>query len=76
MSARALLLTGTVGVGKTTVAEAVGSEQTAARRMVVHSGGLPGPGNPVKLSGWADDVVRPPAPALDEHGAAVRAELA
>lgn len=58
-----------------TVAEAVGSEQAAARRMVVHSGGLPGPGNPVKLSAWPDEVVRPPAPGLDEHGAAIRAEL-
>lgn len=58
-----------------TVAEAVGSEQTAARRMVVESGGLPGPGNPVKLSGWPDEAVRPAAPELDEHGAAVRAEF-
>ena len=58
-----------------TVAEAVGSEQARVRRMVVDSGGLPGPGNPVKLSTFDDPVVRPPAPALDEHGAAVRAEF-
>ena len=58
-----------------TVAEAVGSEQAAVRRMVVDAGGLPGPGNPLKLSSYDDPVVRPPAPALDEHGAAVRAEL-
>jgi CoA:oxalate CoA-transferase len=58
-----------------TVAEAVGSEQAAVRRMVVRSGGLPGPGNPVKLSGYADSTVRPAAPALDEHGAALRAEF-
>ncbi|TAL22876.1 MAG: CoA transferase [Frankiales bacterium] len=59
-----------------TVAEAVGSEQAAVRRMVVDAGGLPGPGNPLKLSSYDDPVVRRPAPALDEHGAAVRAELA
>lgn len=58
-----------------TVAEAVGSDQAAVRRMVVDAGGLPGPGNPVKLSGWDDPVVRPPAPRLDEHGEAVRAEF-
>ncbi len=58
-----------------TVAEAVGSEQAAVRRMVVDAGGLPGPGNPLKLSSYDDPVVRRPAPALDEHGAAVRAEL-
>ena len=58
-----------------TVAEAVGSEQAAARRMVVHSGGLPGPGNPVKLSAYDDPVVRAAAPELDQHGEAVRAEF-
>lgn len=58
-----------------TVAEAVDSEQAQARRMVVDAGGLPGPGNPVKASAYDDPVVRRPAPALDEHGAAVRAEF-
>ena len=58
-----------------TVAEAVGGEQAAARRMVVQAGGLPGPGNPVKLSTADDPVERSAAPALDEHGAAVRAEF-
>jgi CoA:oxalate CoA-transferase len=58
------------------VAEAVGSEQGAARRMVVEAGGLPVPGNPVKGAGWPDPLVRPAAPALDEHGPAVRAEFA
>lgn len=58
-----------------TVAEAVGSEQTRHRRMVVDAGGLPVPGNPVKASAWDDPPVRPPAPALDEHGDAVRAEF-
>jgi CoA:oxalate CoA-transferase len=58
-----------------TVAEAVSSAQAAARRMVVDAGGLPGPGNPVKLSAYEDPVARRPAPVLDEHGAAVRAEF-
>jgi CoA:oxalate CoA-transferase len=58
-----------------TVAEAVGSEQSAARRMVVDAGGLPVPGQPVKLSAWEDPDRRPAAPTLDEHGASVRAEF-
>lgn len=58
-----------------TVAAAVGSEQSRVRNMVVDAGGLPVPGNPLKLSGWVDPVSRPAAPALDEHGAAVRAEF-
>jgi CoA:oxalate CoA-transferase len=57
------------------VAESVGSPQTAARNMVVDAGGLPVPGNPVKASAWDDPAVRLPAPALDEHGDAVRAEF-
>lgn len=57
------------------IAEAVGSEQSAVRQMVVDAGGLPVPGNPVKLSAWPDAGVRPAAPELDQHGAAVRAEL-
>jgi CoA:oxalate CoA-transferase len=59
-----------------TVAEAVGSDQATVRRMVVQAGGLPGPGNPVKLSTMDDPLVRRPAPELDEHGAAIRAEFA
>ena len=59
-----------------TVAEAVGSEQAAVRRMVVDAGGLPGPGNPVKASGYVDPVVRRSAPRLDEHGDSVRSEFA
>jgi CoA:oxalate CoA-transferase len=58
-----------------TVAESVGSPQTAARNMVVQAGGLPVPGNPVKASAWDDPAVRPAAPELDEHGDAVRAEF-
>ncbi len=57
------------------VAEAVGSEQTAARRMVVDAGGLPVPGNPVKSSAHPDPTAFPPAPALDADGPALRAEL-
>ena len=41
----------------------------------IRAGGLPMPGNPVKISGWPDPAERPAAPALDEHGAAIRAEL-
>ena len=58
-----------------TVGEALTSEQTRSRRMVVEAGGLPVPGQPVKASGYDDPAVRPPAPVLDQHGAAVRAEF-
>jgi CoA:oxalate CoA-transferase len=58
------------------VAEAVGSEQARVRNMVVDAGGLPVPGNPVKTSAWGDPVSRPSAPDLDEHGPALRRELA
>jgi len=58
------------------VAEAVGSEQSRVRNMVVDAGGLPVPGNPVKLSAWQDPRERPAAPRLDEHGVALRAEFA
>jgi CoA:oxalate CoA-transferase len=58
------------------VAEAVGSEQSRARQMVVDAGGVPVPGQPLKLSSWPDPGARPPAPELDEHGPALRAELA
>ena len=57
------------------VAEAVGSEQARVRNMVVEAGGLPVPGNPVKTSAWADPPTRTAAPALDEHGDALRREL-
>jgi CoA:oxalate CoA-transferase len=58
-----------------TVEEAVASEQSKARRMVVDAGGLPVPGQPLKLSAWEEPEHRPAAPALDEHGAAIRAEF-
>ena len=57
------------------VAEAVGSEQSKARQMVVDAGGVPVPGNPVKLSTWPDAGSRPAEPRLDQHGAAIRAEF-
>jgi CoA:oxalate CoA-transferase len=58
------------------VAEAVGSEQSRVRQMVVDAGGVPVPGNPVKLSAWPDAGARPAEPRLDQHGAAIRAEFA
>jgi CoA:oxalate CoA-transferase len=57
------------------IAEAVGSEQSAVRQMVVDAGGLPVPGNPLKLSTWPDPGFRPAAPGLDEHGPSIRAEF-
>ncbi len=57
------------------VGEAVRSEQADDRRMVVEAGGLPVPGNPLKLSAYDDPAVRRAAPLLDEHGPAVRAEF-
>ena len=58
-----------------TVAEALSSEQTAVRRMVVQAGDLPTPGNPLKLSGYPDPVQRAAAPELDADGATIRAEF-
>jgi CoA:oxalate CoA-transferase len=55
------------------VGEALGSEQAAARRMVVRAGDLPMPGNPMKIGAYEPDWR--PAPTLDEHGPAIRAEL-
>jgi len=57
------------------VAEALGSEQSRVRNMVVDAGGLPVPGNPVKLSAWPDAPDRVAAPELDEHGPALRTEF-
>ena len=58
------------------VAEAVGSVQTAARRMVIDAGGLAVPGNPIKSSRHPDPTTRPAAPELDADGDAIRAWLA
>ncbi|MBB2198790.1 CoA:oxalate CoA-transferase [Gluconacetobacter sp. 1c LMG 22058] len=57
------------------VAEATALPQTAARKMVVTAGGLKMPGNPIKLSSYADSDARPAAPDLDQHGAALRKEF-
>lgn len=57
------------------VGEAVTSEQTVARRMVIDAGGLPVPGQVLKMSAYDDPVARPGAPELDAHGTAVRAEF-
>lgn len=58
-----------------TVGQAMTSEQARVRRMVVHAGGLPAPGQPVKASGYDDPLERRAAPGLDEHGDAVRREF-
>jgi CoA:oxalate CoA-transferase len=57
------------------VAEAMSSEQVAARRMVIRAGGMPMPGSPMKLSAYPDPDERPAAPELDQHGAQLRAEF-
>ena len=57
------------------VAEATEHPQIKARNMLIEAGGLRMPGNPVKISGYPDPLVRPRAPALDQHGAALRQEF-
>jgi CoA:oxalate CoA-transferase len=57
------------------VAGALDDAQTWSRRMRVDAGGLELPGQVIKLSGYPDPRTRPSAPALDEHGAAIRAEF-
>ncbi|WP_370651452.1 CaiB/BaiF CoA transferase family protein [Frankia sp. Cj3] len=57
------------------VAEAVSSDQADFRHMVVEAGGLPLPGNPVKMPEWPEPSTRPPAPTLDADGPAIRAEF-
>ncbi|HVJ52466.1 MAG TPA: CoA:oxalate CoA-transferase [Aliidongia sp.] len=58
------------------VAQAAEHPQTAARNMLIEAGGIRMPGNPVKISGYDDPHVRVGAPALDQHGAALRREFA
>lgn len=58
-----------------TVAEAVDSAQVRDRRMLVDAGGLPVPGNPVKMSAYDDPATRPAAPRLDADGPSLRAEF-
>jgi CoA:oxalate CoA-transferase len=62
------------------VAQVLADPQVRARNMVVtvddpDAGRLSLAGNPVKLSGVADPATRGPAPRLDEHRAALLAEL-
>jgi CoA:oxalate CoA-transferase len=62
------------------VGQALNHRQVRARNMVIETAfedGTPltAAGNPVKLSGWPDPAVRAKAPALDEHRAAILAEL-
>jgi CoA:oxalate CoA-transferase len=57
------------------IAEALSSEQAQVRELVIDVGGLPMPGNPMKLSGYP--AAHPaPAPTLGEHGEGLRAEFA
>jgi len=57
-------------------AEAAEHPQAKARNMWIEAGGVKMAGNPVKLSGYEDPAVRIGAPALDQHGAALRKEFA
>jgi CoA:oxalate CoA-transferase len=59
-----------------TVGTALDSEQTAVRRMVISAGGMPMVGNPMKIAPYDDPAERRRAPDLDEHGAAIRGEVA
>jgi CoA:oxalate CoA-transferase len=58
------------------VAEAAVHPQTMARNMLIEAGGVHMPGNPVKISGYADPPVRVGAPTLNQHGDALRREFA
>lgn len=62
------------------VAQALDHRQVRARNMAITTAfpdGSPllAAGNPIKLSGFADPVTRPKAPALDEHRAMILADL-
>lgn len=58
------------------VSEAANHPQTKSRNMLVEAGGVRMPGNPIKISGYEDPPIRAGAPALDQHGAALRREFA
>lgn len=49
--------------------------QIADRNMLIESGGIKMPGNPIKLSGYPDPKKRPAAPNLNEHGEKIRKEF-
>jgi CoA:oxalate CoA-transferase len=57
------------------MAEAAEHPQTKARNMLIEAGGVRMPGNPVKISGYADPPVRAGAPTLNQHGDALRREF-
>lgn len=57
------------------VAEAMQLPQTKARNMLITAGDIKVPGNPIKISGYADPEVRSGAPKLDENGASLREEF-
>jgi CoA:oxalate CoA-transferase len=57
------------------VAESVAHPQTLARNMIVRAGELLMAGNPIKMSGFADEPTRRPAPELDANGPRIRREL-
>lgn len=61
-------------------AQALAHRQVRARNMVIETAfpdgsPLTAAGNPVKLSAYADPIVRPKAPQLDEHRDLILAEL-
>ncbi|WP_454632562.1 CoA:oxalate CoA-transferase [Bradyrhizobium cenepequi] len=58
------------------VSEAIEHPQAKARNMLIDAGGIKMPGNPIKISGYLDPMVRAGAPELDQHGAALRTEFA
>jgi CoA:oxalate CoA-transferase len=57
------------------VAQAIEHPQAKARNMLITAGGLRMPGTPIKIGGWDDARERAGAPALDQHGAALRKEF-
>lgn len=57
------------------VVAALNQPQVAARNMLIEAGGLKMTGMPVKIEGYPDPKVRPAAPELDQHGAALREEF-
>jgi len=56
------------------VAEALSSEQAAARGLVIEVGGLPMPGNPMKLGGYPEFSPNP-APELGRQRSRPTAEF-
>lgn len=58
-----------------TVKEAMELPQIVDRNMLIESGGIKMPGNPIKLSGYPDPKKRPAAPNLNEHGEKIRKEF-